>query len=424
MNDSAAGSEADPVATLAALLHSAAESADRRQGRHRWDSLTRVVNSQNPTGSGGEVAGAAELAALRRAPGDAGRANALARVLLALADDDEQLRNALRDWRSQQQIWATESAVSGPFQVTTASTSPASPEQKSGSPRAAEPGTEGKPQRKPWYRRIATYVGGAIIVPVLVGVLILLANGEAQKALGIGSSQPSPSGTQGSAGFTGSGLAIKTQVSQGLGCSSNGDVFPSSITPGLSLSVAPDREPTHKGKTWVTAPSAFGAVSASPVVIRIYLTGPSNHAVIITGIKFHVFSRRPEVKGTWLNSAYGCGAAGVYRYGVADLNAPPPYWVSPSKLPDNMRVSPLQFPYTATANSPEELYVNVQMEDCECTWDAVLSWIDGSIAKSKVINNHGHPFVTTSVAGLTGADWYNTSTDPTPTWTSTPWPFR
>jgi hypothetical protein len=421
MNDSADGG-ADPVAVLAALLRAVAESADSKQGRHRWDSLTRVVNSQTPTGGG--VAGAAELAALRLAPGDAGRANALARILLALADDDEQFRNALRDWRSQQQIRAMESAVSGPLQVTTASTFPASPEQKSGSPGAAEPDTEGKPQRKPWYRRIATYVGGAIIVPVLVGVLIFVANGEAQKVLGTGSPQPSPSGTQASAGFTGSGLAINTQVSQGLGCSGNGDVYPSSITPGLSLSVAPNRAPTRQGKTWVTAPSAFGAVPASPVVIRIYLTGPSNHAVIITGIKFHVFSRRPQVKGTWLNSAYGCGGAGVYRYGVADLNAPPPYWVSASKLPDNMRVSPLQFPYTATANSPEELYINVQMEDCECTWDAVLSWIDGSIARSTVINNHGHPFVTTSVAGLTGADWYNTSTGPTPTWTSAPWPFR
>jgi hypothetical protein len=85
----------------------------------------------------------------------------------------------------------------------------------------------------------------------------------------------------------------------------------------------------------------------------------------------------------------------------------------------------LKFPYTATASDPVAFVIDVQMEHCDCTWDAVLSWIDGNAAKSAVINDNGHPFETTSITGMTGTNWYPDFQDfpgnATPKWTSGPW---
>jgi hypothetical protein len=61
------------------------------------------------------------------------------------------------------------------------------------------------------------------------------------------------------------------------------------------------------------------------------------------------------------------------------------------------------------------------MEHCDCTWDATLTWIDGSAVKSKVILDNGHPFETMSVTGKTGANWTNLQDgQPTSGWTPSP----
>ena len=112
MNDSAAGLWANPVAVLAGLLHVLAESADGRQGRQLWDSLVGIVDIQSGSHTSDEAVGAAELAALRQEPGDADRAEALARALLARAADDERFRSALNDWRGQRLIQALERSAS------------------------------------------------------------------------------------------------------------------------------------------------------------------------------------------------------------------------------------------------------------------------------------------------------------------------
>lgn len=117
MNDNTAGRGTNPVAVLAAMLQAVAESADGSQGRQLWASLARLLNIRSSAGTSGEVAGAAELAALRQEPGDTDRAQALARVLLARAAYDGRFRNALNDWRGQRPIQALERSVSGHWQA-------------------------------------------------------------------------------------------------------------------------------------------------------------------------------------------------------------------------------------------------------------------------------------------------------------------
>ena len=281
-----------------------------------------------------------------------------------------------------------------------------------------------------WTRRVRTWVIGVILAGLGAGI-----GGIVSTLVGTGAStvekvlSPSSHLSSGKlvedATLTRDGLTIHTTVVQGLGCLPNGNVYPD-VTPGLEKGFAPGSGPTHRGKTWDKSPQAFGAVPASPVEIQIYLTGPANHAVIITDLKFHVLSRKPQLRGSWLQTTDQCGGGGYDHYGIIDFDTPPPYWLPAGALPKYYRTDILKFPYTATANDPAALVIDVQMEHCDCTWDAVLSWIDGTAAKSAVINDNGHPFETTSVTGMTGTDWHPDFQDfpgnATPKWTSGPWP--
>jgi len=276
--------------------------------------------------------------------------------------------------------------------------------------------------RQHWVLRLRTWIIGVLVAGLALGITDLVS-----RTVGTGANKVehliSGSDLVQDQSVTSDGLTIRTMVLQGLGCPpKNGDVYPRSVTPGLSPAVEPGAGPTHGGKTWANSPGMFGAVPASPTQIQIFLTGPTNHAVIITDLKFHVISRKPQIKGTWLNLSSGCGAGGNYHYGAVDFDTQPPYWISTRALPERYRTDALKFPYTVTANDPESLVIDVQMENCDCTWDATLSWIDGSTAKSKVLDDNGHPFETTSVTGVTGADWHDTSNDSTPRWSSIPLP--
>jgi hypothetical protein len=224
-----------------------------------------------------------------------------------------------------------------------------------GSQRGKTPGTP----RPRWTRRLRTWVITAIVAGLGLGITGLVSRGVDSGANAVKQFVLPPSSTSASnAGGLGSGrtvedktlssdgLTIFTTVKQGLGCDGRGDVYPVSLTPGLSLAVPPGSGPTHGGKTWDKSPRAFGAVPAGPVEIGITLTGPTNHAVTITDLRFHVISRKPQVNGPWLNSAEGCGAGGNYHYGVVDFDTPAPYWLPTSALPEFYRTDVLKFPYT------------------------------------------------------------------------------
>jgi len=295
------------------------------------------------------------------------------------------------------------------------------------------------PVKRHWTRRTRTWVIGAILAGLGVAisgivsqaaetgvnkVIPIRAAGGRKSSSGVESQQlplvqlaPSANATQNAQ--IGS-LEIATQVETGLDCppAAHGMVFPRSLTPGLNASVEPGTGPTHEGKTWDQSPGLFGAVPAGPVEMYIYLTGPTSHAVTITGLKIHVISRKPQVDGQWFEVAQGCGAGGNYHYGIFDLDTSAPYQLPITSLPQFTRADALRFPYFTSATNPDAFDIKVQSEHCDCTWDADLTWVDGATAKSLVIDDHGHPFESTSVTGLMGTWWTNSSNSAIPNWTS------
>jgi hypothetical protein len=159
------------------------------------------------------------------------------------------------------------------------------------------------------------------------------------------------------------------------------------------------------GHTWDQDPSAFGAVPAQPVTLYIGASTHLNHAITLTGLRFHVVSREPAIRGTLLNAATGCGAAGIYRYGEVNFDSPPPYWVPNARLPADVRAESLRFPYIVTTNSPETLLITVTAKSSYVRWYAELDWIDGAVVGHTKITDHGGPFAITASAGVPGFWW-------------------
>lgn len=100
----------DPV-TIGAVLLAIVGGAGGELGSRLWDGVSALVrrpfrHGQAAATSATAVAvppqdGEAELAALKQSPADKGRAEALARVLLARADTDPEFRQGLEGWWEQ-----------------------------------------------------------------------------------------------------------------------------------------------------------------------------------------------------------------------------------------------------------------------------------------------------------------------------------
>ena len=202
----------------------------------------------------------------------------------------------------------------------------------------------------------------------------------------------------------GSGLIINSSIEEGFGgCpGGSGYVYPGSS--GITTAIPPGTGPKRGGKTWDQNPWAFGAVPAGPARIKIYLTGPADHAVVITGLQFHVLSRKPAFSGAWLFVSGQCGGGSAYHYAKYDFDAAVPY-LRPYVKPTGESTDELRFPYTTTATDPAALMVDVSTDHTDCTWDLVLSWIDGGTAKTARIDDNGKPFELTSAAGMTQKSW-------------------
>ena len=208
---------------------------------------------------------------------------------------------------------------------------------------------------------------------------------------------------------TAAGPTLGLEILQGMGCDGKGWVFPLTSS---QATVPPQAGPQRNGHTWDEDPAAFGAVTAGPVTLDIAATGKLDHAVLLTGLKFHVKSRRPALKGVIKNWRDGCGAGGTFRYGVVDLDSAAPYWVPNAELPKDVRASAIKFPYKVTANDPEILEITVETSRCDCTWYAELDWVDGDKTGRTLIKDHGQNFRTTAPDGLTSVTWGDPSTSP------------
>jgi hypothetical protein len=225
--------------------------------------------------------------------------------------------------------------------------------------------------KKPWYKR--PYFVTAILVPVLITAIggWLLKGGEK-----VGSEiRDFVAGPKTIEFQTENGPLVSVQVRQGMDCFGHGYVYPSDS--GITTFTKPNEGPKANGKAWYEDPEAFGAVPASPVLLFIGATGPSDHAITLTGLTFNVIERKAPLDGDQIRVLTGCGGQGSFRYGSVDFDTKPPYYVDDPTPPTTISITPLRFPYTISASDLENIIIKITTVECRCSWTADLQWTDG-----------------------------------------------
>jgi hypothetical protein len=247
---------------------------------------------------------------------------------------------------------------------------------------------------------------GVIVAAALTGLLVK--GGEKV----VGKVEASLTGPATVTFKTDSGPVVATSIQQGMGCVGNGWVYPSD-SPAAEGARPGDGVKVGK-HTWDEDPGAFGAVVASPIILSITMTGPTDHAIIIKDLKFKVLDRQPIItpQHVHLNMFGDCGTGITTQYGMVDLDSEAPYWVDASDWPQEYRpggrtrLEPLRFPYRLHANDPEDFEVIVYTRKCVCTWSAEIRWVDGSKTGTTVVaGDKDAPFRLAGTEGMRRILW-------------------
>jgi hypothetical protein len=203
------------------------------------------------------------------------------------------------------------------------------------------------------------------------------------------------------------GPVLGVQVGQGFaepcGDGGNGWVFPKSASTAVATS--PADGPTRDGQTWVSDPSAWGAVEASDVQILMLATGSSQRSILLTGIKVHVLRRRAPLQGTAVDiepSSSSCprGSSLPYQAETIDLDTSPV-----TVAPDGNGAIPAKFPYAVSESDPEAFYLSITTRHCDCAWTLELDWIAGSTSGKSIVTDNGQPFEITADVDLPRLEW-------------------
>jgi hypothetical protein len=261
---------------------------------------------------------------------------------------------------------------------------------------------------KPWYLRVRTWIGATVAAGLTASGIAVVQHGAESAANKVGEVFTGPATIKFK---TSSGPLTEVDIKQGMGCNLAGWVFPDSASP---LRDPPGAGPVVNGHTWDEVPTQFDGVIGSGASLYVSLTGPGDHAVLISDLTFEVYKRRPPRTGRVVNAVpSGCGNGATYRYGAVDLDTKAPYYVSPpQRLPEGY--NPLRFPYKVTANAPEVFRIDIYTRGCWCFWAAKLHWIDGAAKGELVIDNKGRPFEMTPTRGLPAYEWVRYENGETP----------
>ncbi|MET7971588.1 helix-turn-helix transcriptional regulator [Streptomyces mirabilis] len=164
-----------------------------------------------------------------------------------------------------------------------------------------------------------------------------------------------------------------------------------------------DKEPTQVPPPPVEQDAAVwaatqGAVPGRQTMVQISVQGKSSTAVVLEALRVRIVSRGTPVTGTAYAMGQGCGGGLTPRdFSVnLDINRPIPH------------ARAVQFPYRVSAEDPEVLLVTATTETYDCKWYLELDWSSQGRTGTVRIDDHGRPFRTSSIKGLSHY-WYGTN---------------
>jgi hypothetical protein len=163
-----------------------------------------------------------------------------------------------------------------------------------------------------------------------------------------------------------------------------------------------------KSEEWAAWGPRLGGADADRTVVTVVIKSKTPQPVIVTNLEFVVTSRKPPMRGTLVSNQ--CGGPVEARYALADLDQNPARIVAGSATAATVggiewRVNPLRFPYEVTDTETETLLLVGRTENCECMWEARLSWSNGEASGTETIDFGGKPFHTSAISAAAFATY-------------------
>ncbi|WP_020118966.1 helix-turn-helix transcriptional regulator [Streptomyces canus] len=305
------------------------------------------------------------------------------------------------------------------------------------------------PPPRPWYRRRRLLVTAAAVVAALatLGSLSALPSGgpasdkvaqapdpsSRTTASGLpgrsGSPSPSPSAASASpsAKITGTRPSVSashgrgtskegagagqrgTSVGTPLTWSANSQIWEGSCGHDYVIDKPPSQVPppplVQDAGIWA---ATQGAIHGRETKVQITVQGRSSTAVVLEALRVRITGRGSPAPGTAYAMDQGCGG-GITPRGFdvnLDIDRPVAHAVAGNET--GQTVPAVQFPYRVSATDPEVLLVTATTQTYDCNWYLELDWSSQGRTGTVRIDDHGRPFRTSSIKGLTRL-WYGTN---------------
>ncbi|MFE1836615.1 helix-turn-helix domain-containing protein [Streptomyces sviceus] len=305
------------------------------------------------------------------------------------------------------------------------------------------------PPPRPWYRRRRFLVTAAAVVVALatVGSLSALPSGRPASdkvaqapdpssrttASGLpghsGSPSPSPSATSASPSPKTTGTHPSASTSHGRGTSkesagagqqgtavgtpltwsANSQIWEGGCGHDYVIDKPPSQVPppplVQDAGTWA---ATQGAIHGRETKVQISVQGRSSTAVVLEALRVRITGRGSPAPGTAYAMDQGCGGGITPRGFDVNLDIDRPIAHAVAGNDTGQTVPAVQFPYRVSATDPEVLLVTATTQTYDCNWYLELDWSSQGRTGTVRIDDHGRPFRTSSIKGLTRL-WYGTN---------------
>ncbi|MET7687508.1 helix-turn-helix transcriptional regulator [Streptomyces sp. NPDC005483] len=310
--------------------------------------------------------------------------------------------------------------------------------------------TASAPSPRPWYRRRRFLVTAAAVVVALatLGSLSALPSGRPASdkvaqapdpssrttAPGLpgrsGSPSPSSSDTSASPSAEATGTRPSASASHGRGTSkaesagagqqgtsvgtpltwsANSQIWEGSCGHDYVIDKPPSEVPppplVQDAGIWA---ATQGAIHGRQTKVQISVQGRSSTAVVLEALRVRITGRGSPAPGTAYAMDQGCGGGITPRGFDVNLDIDRPVAHAVAGNDTGQTVPAVQFPYRVSASDPEVLLVTATTETYDCNWYLELDWSSQGRTGTVRIDDHGRPFRTTSIKGLTRL-WYGTN---------------
>ncbi|MDO0937596.1 helix-turn-helix transcriptional regulator [Streptomyces sp. DG2A-72] len=145
---------------------------------------------------------------------------------------------------------------------------------------------------------------------------------------------------------------------------------------------------------------ALGAVHGREQLVEISVQGRSSTAVVLEALRVRVVGRGEPVAGKAYSMDQGCGGSLSPRYFAVDLDINRPIARPVDGGDENGPIPAVRMPYRVSSEDPEVLLVTATTKTCDCRWFLELDWSSQGRSGTVRIDDHGRPFRTSSIEGL------------------------